>query len=168
MVITNAITFLSYFSICVTLLYLARKTRRVMARDGAYFLVGFALFIVACGSTHLMEVITTWSPLFWIDAWTNIVTACLSGSIAIQLIRRAPQIGFGVNDYANRLANTENEKAQVEQSLLAARKLEEWNRMSATVTHEINNPLAAIQNLMFLIQITPGTSPEVGRYDSKR
>jgi signal transduction histidine kinase len=28
------------------------------------------------------------------------------------------------------------------------------------VTHEINNPLAAIQNLMFLIQISPGITPE--------
>jgi len=161
MVIANSITFLSYSSICATLLYLTRKTRRVIARDWAYFLVGFALFIVACGATHLMEVVTTWSPLFWIDAWTNIVTACLSGYVAFQLIWRAPQIGFGVNDYASRLANSENERAQVEQSLLSARKLEEWNRMSATVTHEINNPLAAIQNLMFLIQISPGTSPEV-------
>ena len=85
----------------------------------------------------------------------------LSGYVAAQFIRRAPDLGFGVNDYARRLSNTQNEKAQVEENLLSARKLEEWNRMSAVVTHEINNPLAAIQNLMFLIQITPGTSPEV-------
>ncbi len=161
MVITNSITFLSYFCICVTLFYLARKTRKAIPRDWAFFLVGFALFIVACGSTHLMEVITTWNPVFWIDAWTNIITAVLSGYVAAQFIRRAPDLGFGVNDYARRLSNTQNEKAQVEESLLSARKLEEWNRMSAVVTHEINNPLAAIQNLMFLIQITPGTSPEV-------
>jgi signal transduction histidine kinase len=161
MAVTNGITFLSYSSICATLFYLARKTRRIIARDWVFFLIGFALFIVACGSTHLMEIVTTWSPLFWVDAWTNIITALLSGYVAFQFIRRAPQLGFGINDYAHRLANTENEKAQVEENLLAARKLEEWNRMSAVVTHEINNPLAAIQNLMFLIQISPGTTPEV-------
>jgi signal transduction histidine kinase len=161
MVIANAITFLSYFSICLTLFYLARKTHRAIEREWAYFLTGFALFIVACGSTHLMEVVTTWVPLFWIDAGTNIVTALLSGYVAVQFIRRAPDLGFGINDYAQRLANTENEKAQIEESLLAARKLEEWNRMSAVVTHEINNPLAAIQNLMFLIEISPGASPEM-------
>lgn len=60
MVITNLITFLSYVSICLTLLYLARRTGRVIARDWAYFVVGFALFIVACGSTHALEVVTTW------------------------------------------------------------------------------------------------------------
>jgi signal transduction histidine kinase len=161
MVVTNTITFVSYFSICVTLFYLARKTRRSIHRDWGYLAVGFALFIVACGSTHAMEVITTWNPVFWIDAWTNIITSILSGYVAVQLIRRAPDLGFGINDYAVRLANSENEKAQIEESLLAARKLEEWNRMSAVVTHEIANPLAAIQNLMFLIEIFPGAAPEI-------
>lgn len=161
MAVTNAITFLSYFSICITLFYLARKTNRVIVRDWIFFLVGFALFIVACGSTHLLEVITTWNPIFWVDAWTNIITAVLSGYVAIQFIRRAQDLGFGINDYADRLANAETEKAQVEQSLLDARKLEEWNRMSALVTHEINNPLTAIQNYLFLIQSNPQASDEV-------
>ena len=161
MAVTNAITFLSYFSICATLFYLARRTRKAIHREWVFFLTGFALFIVACGSTHLMEVVTTWVPVFWIDAWTNIITAALSGFVAVQFIRLAKDLGFGINDYALRLANTETEKAQIEESLLDARKLQEWNRMSAVVTHEINNPLAAIQNMMFLIEISPGVTPEI-------
>jgi signal transduction histidine kinase len=161
MAVTNAITFFSYLSICITLIYLARRTGGSIHREWGFFLVGFALFIVACGTTHLMEVITTWIPVFWIDAWTNIITAILSGYVAVQFIRRAPDLGFGINDYALRLANTRNEKAQIEESLLAARKLEEWNQMSAVMGHEINNPLAAIQNMMFLIEISPGASPDI-------
>ena len=161
MVVTNTITFVSYFSICITLFYLARRTRRSLHRDWGYLAIGFALFIVACGSTHLLEVITTWNPVFWIDACTNIITAILSGYVAVQFIRKAPDLGFGINDYAVRLTNSESEKAQIEESLLAARKLEEWNRMSAVVTHEIANPLAAIQNLMFLIEISPGATAEI-------
>jgi signal transduction histidine kinase len=161
MVVTNAITFLSYVSICVTLLYLVRHTRRVIARDWAWFAVGFALFIVACGSTHLMDVITTWVPAFWIDAATSIVTALLSAVVAIMLIRRAAVIAFSINDYAGRLANTEAEKQRLRDSLLAARKLEDWSRMSAAVAHEINNPLEAIQNLLFLVRTSEGVTPEV-------
>jgi signal transduction histidine kinase len=161
MALTNAITFLSYSTICGTLFYLARRTRRSIYHEWGFFLVGFALFIVACGSTHLMDVITTWIPVFWIDAWTSIITAALSGYVAIQFIRRARDLSFGINDYAQRLANTESEKAQIEESLLASRRMEEWNRMSAAVNHEINNPLAAIQNIMFLIEITPGATPEI-------
>jgi signal transduction histidine kinase len=155
MAITNAITFLSYFTLCVTLFYLARKTRGAVNRDWAFFLIGFGIFIVACGSTHLLEVVTTWIPIFWIDAWTNIITAVFSAYVAVEFARKAAQLGSGINDYAKRLTNTESERARMEQSLLAARKLEEWNRMSAVVSHEINNPLAAIGNLMFLIQINP-------------
>ena len=161
MAITNAITFASYFTICGTLFYLARKTGRAIMRDWMFFLIGFALFIVACGSTHLLEVVTTWTPVFWVDAWTNIITAVLSGYVAIQFIRRAPELGFGINDYAERLNLAQNEKAEVEDSLLAARKLEEWNRMSAVVAHEISNPLTAIQNYMYLIQNNPAVPAEV-------
>jgi signal transduction histidine kinase len=161
MAITNAITFLSYLSICITLLYLARKTGRSIARDWVFFLVGFALFIVACGSPHLLEVVTTWVPIFWVDAWTNIITAVLSGYVAIQIIRRASRLGFGINDYADRLRHAQTEKAQIESSLARRAKLEEWSRMSAVVTHEIKNPLTAIQNIMFLIQNSPSASPKI-------
>jgi signal transduction histidine kinase len=161
MVVANSITFLSYVSICVTLLVLARRTRRVIARDWAYFLVGFALFIVACGSTHLMEVVTTWIPAFWIDAATNVVTAVLSAYVAIMFFRRASEVSFGINDYAVRLANTERERARMKESLLAAQKLEDWSRMSTVLAHEINNPLETIQNVLYLIRTTEGVTPDI-------
>lgn len=161
MVVTNAITFLSYLTICFTLLFLVRRTGRVIVRDWAYFLVGFALFIVACGSTHLLEVITTWTPVFWVDAWTNVLTAALSAYVAIMLIRRASTIGFGINDYAARLANSEAERLQLQDSLIAARKIDEWSKMAASVSHEIRGPLEAIQNLQYLIRNTEGISSEI-------
>ncbi|HEY3704097.1 MAG TPA: HAMP domain-containing sensor histidine kinase [Terracidiphilus sp.] len=155
MVVSNGITFLSYLTICVTLFYLARKTRGAVARDWAFFLVGFGIFIVACGGTHLMEVITTWIPVFWISAWVSVTTAVFSAYVAVAFALKATHLGFGINDYARRLGDTENERARMEQSLVAARKLDEWNKMSAVVSHEINNPLAAIGNLLFLMQLNP-------------
>jgi len=161
MVVTNAITALSYLSICLTLLYLTRRTRRVIARDWAWFLVGFALFIVACGSTHLMEVVTTWLPYFWLDATANLVTAALSAYVAVMLINRAHTIAFSINDYAARLASNELEKQRMMESLLAAQKLEDWSRMSTVLAHEIANPLEAVTNLLYLIRTSAGVSPEV-------
>jgi signal transduction histidine kinase len=161
MVITNGITFLSYLSICCTLLFLARRTRSVMARDWAWFVVGFALFIVACGATHLLEVVTTWVPWFWIDAAANGLTAGLSAYVAVQLIRRIGTIAFSINDYAARLASTEREKRQMMDSLMAAQKLEDWSRTSTVIAHEIANPLEAIQNLLYLIRSSENASAEV-------
>jgi len=163
MVVSNAVTFLSYTTICITLLVLARRTRAVIARDWIFFLTGFALFIVACGTTHFMEVVTTWTPMFWVDAWTNILTALFSAYVALQLIRRLGIIASGVNDYAARLARTEDEKAQLQENLLAAQKLEDWSRMSAVVTHEIGNPLEAIQNILYLIRQSEVATPEIVR-----
>jgi signal transduction histidine kinase len=161
MVVTNAITFLSYLTIAWTLFYLVKHTGRSMVRDWGYFVVGFGLFILACGATHLMEVITTWTPIFWVDAWTNIITSILSACVAFMLIQRVSTLAYGINDYADRLANTETEKQRVEDSLVAARKLEDWSRMSAAFSHEIKNPLQAIQNLQFLIGAQPGVSAQI-------
>jgi signal transduction histidine kinase len=161
MVVTNAITFLSYSGICLTLLTMVRRTRRAIARDWAWFAVGFALFIVACGSTHLMEVVTTWVPWFWLDAWANIITAGLSAYVAVMLVRHRGQITFSINDYAARLASSEIQRARLEQGLLTARKLDDWSRMSAVLAHEISNPLEAIQNLIYLISHSEQATPEI-------
>jgi len=161
MVVANAITFLSFVIICITLLVLARRTRRVIPRDWAYFLIGFALFIVACGTTHLMDVITTWIPVFGLDAGVNLITAVISACVAFMFIRRASAISFSVNDYATRLAATEREQGKMKDSLLAAQKLEDWSRMSTVLAHELNNPLETIQNLLYLIRTSEGLPDEV-------
>ena len=37
---------------------------------------------------------------------------------------------------------------------------EDWSRMSAAVSHEINNPLESVQNLLYLIECADGLSAE--------
>lgn len=163
MVVANLVIFASYASICGALLYVVRKTFRSMARDWIWFVVGFALFIVACGSTHLLDVITTWIPVFWIDAWTTIVTAVLSALVAVLLLLRTPTISFAINDYARRLSNSEEEKQSMRDKLVEARKLEDWSRMSAVISHEIANPLEAIQNSLYLIRTDATDASETVR-----
>jgi signal transduction histidine kinase len=52
----------------------------------------------------------------------------------------------------------------MEAGLLDAQKLENWSRLSVTVSHEIRNPLEAIQNLQYLIQTTEGVPSEVAEF----
>jgi len=48
-----------------------------------------------------------------------------------------------------------------EELLRKTEKLNAAARLSATVAHEINNPLEAVANLIYLARISPGASPEI-------
>ena len=50
---------------------------------------------------------------------------------------------------------------RLEQSILQAEKLAATGRMAATIAHEINNPLEAVMNLLYLLR--PAISGEEGR-----
>lgn len=51
------------------------------------------------------------------------------------------------------------ERKQTEQALIRSEKLASVGRMAATVAHEINNPLSAVMNSLFLLQSSIGLTP---------
>ena len=55
---------LAYYSIPVTLVYFVRK-RKDLAFD--WMFLCFAAFIVACGTTHVMEIFNIWHPTYWLS-----------------------------------------------------------------------------------------------------
>ncbi|MEH2168350.1 MAG: hypothetical protein V7K41_17195 [Nostoc sp.] len=59
--ISDVLTGLAYYSIPVMLVYFVRKRRDMPF--GWIFLM-FGTFIVACGTTHLMDVWTLWYPTY--------------------------------------------------------------------------------------------------------
>jgi PAS domain S-box-containing protein len=78
---------LSYFSIPFTLLYFVRR-RRDLEFD--WMFVCFAAFIVACGLTHLMEIVVVWHPLYWLSGGIKALTALASVPTAILLVKLIP------------------------------------------------------------------------------
>jgi PAS domain S-box-containing protein len=78
---------LSYFSIPFTLLYFVRR-RRDLEFD--WMFVCFAVFIVACGLTHLMEIVVVWHPLYWLSGGIKALTALASVPTAILLAKLIP------------------------------------------------------------------------------
>jgi len=51
----------------------------------------FAVFIVACGTTHLMEIWVIWHPTYWLSGGIKALTAVASVPTAILLVRLIPQ-----------------------------------------------------------------------------
>ena len=56
------------------------------------------------------------------------------------------------------------ERKQTEQALIRSEKLATVGRMAATVAHEINNPLAAVMNTLYLVQTCPELPEEARQY----
>ncbi len=78
----------SYFSIPITLVYLVRKKRDLPFH---WMFACFGVFIVACGSTHAMEVWTIWHASYWLSGIIKAVTAVASVVTAILLVQLVPQ-----------------------------------------------------------------------------
>ncbi|MBD2461740.1 response regulator [Oscillatoria sp. FACHB-1407] len=79
---------LAYYSIPLTLSYFVRR-RQDLPFNWIFLL--FAAFIVACGTTHLMEVWTLWHPVYWFSGAIKVFTAIVSVFTAVQLIPLVPK-----------------------------------------------------------------------------
>ncbi|MGN6370185.1 MAG: ATP-binding response regulator [Phycisphaerae bacterium] len=78
--ISDALIALSYFSIPVALVYFVQK-RKDLAYNWVF--VAFAVFILACGTTHVFNVIAIWQPYYRLDAWIKALTALASVGTAV-------------------------------------------------------------------------------------
>ena len=86
--VSDTLIALAYFAIPVALLRLIRKRRDV---PFDWMFVCFAVFILACGATHLMEVWTLWVPAYWVAGGIKALTAVASLPTAALLVRVLPQ-----------------------------------------------------------------------------
>ncbi len=85
----NAVIALAYYLIPFTLLRIVRK-RKDIAFDWMFVL--FGIFILACGTTHLLDIWTLWHPMYRLQALVDAITAVASLATSILLIRLLPQI----------------------------------------------------------------------------
>lgn len=87
-ILSDAFIALAYYSIPATLFYFVRK-REDLPFDWIFLL--FSGFIVACGTTHLMEIWTLWHPTYWVSGFLKVVTATISVITALELVPLVPQ-----------------------------------------------------------------------------
>ena len=87
--ISDLLIALAYYSIPVTLAYFIRQRK-----DFPYpwVVVLFAGFILACGTMHLLSVLTIGHPLYWLDALLKGFTAIISVAIAALMVWVIPRL----------------------------------------------------------------------------
>src|ERR1700731_502641 len=74
-VVSNSVIAVAYYSIPFALIYFISR-RRDLAFRGIFALSG--AFILACGTTHIMDVVTLWYPAYWFDGFIKFFTAVIS------------------------------------------------------------------------------------------
>ncbi len=85
---SDSLIALAYYSIPITLIYFVRK-RRDLPFDWIFLL--FGAFIIACGTTHLLEVWTLWHPNYWLSGFIKAITAAISLCTAVLLVPLIPK-----------------------------------------------------------------------------
>lgn len=89
-VVSDGLIWLSYVAISLTLVYLVYRTRREI--PFSWMFLAFGTFIIACGFTHLMEVIVLWKPVYWLAGGVKVITAMASVITAIALPPQLPKV----------------------------------------------------------------------------
>jgi two-component system, cell cycle sensor histidine kinase and response regulator CckA len=85
---SDALIALAYYTIPLTLVYFVRRRRDLAFH---WMFLGFALFIVACGTTHAIELWSIWNPMYWLAGVIKAITAAVSVATAAALIPLVPQ-----------------------------------------------------------------------------
>jgi PAS domain S-box-containing protein len=87
--ISDSIIALAYSFIPLSLIYIFKKRSDFKF---VWIMILFAIFILGCGLTHVMDVINIWQPWYRLDNTIRAITALASIGTAIVLVKITPQI----------------------------------------------------------------------------
>ncbi len=136
--LSDGLIALSYYSIPVALLYFVAR-RKDLAFPAVFLL--FGVFILACGTTHVMEIWTLWHPDYWLEGAVKVVTAIASVLSAVLLWRILPMAlalpGRGDLEAANRAL-----AGQVAERM---RREEETRRLNAELERRVAERTADLE-----------------------
>jgi signal transduction histidine kinase len=87
-VISDTFISLAYFAIPISLIFFIHKRSDLPFN---WMFACFGVFIIACGITHVLEIVTIWRPLYWLAGMVKAITAIASVLTAVFLIKLLPK-----------------------------------------------------------------------------
>ncbi|MCS6814524.1 MAG: ATP-binding protein [Cyanobacteria bacterium] len=118
-VVSDTAIAVAYFSIPITLIIFIQRRKDL---PFSWIFALFGLFIVACGTGHIMDIWTLWHPTYWLSTVVKVFTALVSMSTAIILVPLIPMALALPSPETLRLANQQleaevNERKRTEAAL---------------------------------------------------
>lgn len=74
---SDVLTALAYYLVAFAIVYFTNERKDLPAHT-VMLLVGFFFIFALCGTTHLMEVVTLWHPIYWVSGLIKAVTGAWS------------------------------------------------------------------------------------------
>ncbi|MEO5641476.1 MAG: ATP-binding protein [Sphingomicrobium sp.] len=179
-VVSDLLIAAAYFSIPLALISLIRR-RKDLEFSGMFML--FAVFILACGMTHVLSVWNLWHGDYGVEAVVKAITAVASVPTALimwPLIPKAlaipspTQLQTANAELAKMVAERDTAIEQVraeaaqrqraEDALVQSKKIEALGQLTGGIAHDFNNLLQAIAGNLELIAGKPGEQAKVERW----
>ena len=110
-VLSDAFMGLAYYSMPLVIAYYIRKRKDL---PFPWLFWTFVLFIVACGTTHFLSVVTVWVPLYWLDGIVKAVAAVISVAAALMMFWVVPRALMLRSPAQLEIEVEERKKAQAE------------------------------------------------------
>ena len=88
--LSDGVIVLAYYAIPITLTYVVFRSKGRLPFNHVFLL--FALFILACGTTHLMEIVNIWESRYVLAGFIKMLTALVSILTAIAIIPIMPKV----------------------------------------------------------------------------